>query len=342
MKRKYKSKKKKKDKVIVISIIVFILCILGLFYYYKMMGKEVPILKPKSSLKIVNENSNERPIAVMIDNNVSNNSHAGLQDSYINYEIIVEGGLTRIMALYKDKDVKLIGPVRSARHYFLDYAFESDAIYAHYGWSNFAEADIKQLDVNNINGLYDDAAYWRDNQLKAPHNVFTSTKRIRDYAKDKKDYVGETKNWKLLNYSTKEVSIQNEDGTNTASNVNIKYSNYQTVSYLYDVDNKYYLRSMNGKEHIDKQTSKQLHYKNIIIEKVSNRSIDNYGRQDLDTVGSGEGYFITNGSVKNIRWEKSNRTSKSEYTYEDGTKVKFNDGNTFIHIVPINSIIDIN
>ena len=88
----------------------------------------------------------------MIDTNIGDAKHAGLQDSYVNYEIIVEGGLTRIMALFKDKEVGIVGPVRSARNYFLDYALEHDAVYAHFGWSPNAEADIKELQVQNING----------------------------------------------------------------------------------------------------------------------------------------------------------------------------------------------
>ena len=96
-------------------------------------------------MSVYDVNSNKRPIAVMIDNNVDNDEQVGLQDAYLTYEIIVEGGLTRIMAIYKDVDTSVIGPVRSSRHYFLDYALENDAIYAHYGWSTYAENDIKAL-----------------------------------------------------------------------------------------------------------------------------------------------------------------------------------------------------
>ena len=66
--------------------------------------------------------------------------HAGLQDAYITYEILAEGGITRLMALFKDKDTAKIGSVRSARPYYLDYALENDAIYVHYGWSDQAKS----------------------------------------------------------------------------------------------------------------------------------------------------------------------------------------------------------
>ena len=140
----------KKNIIIGIIFLIIIAGILGYIYLIYSQKEPPKKKKPKNTveekkLTIVDEDSNARPIAVMIDNNIGNGRHAGLQDSYINYEIIVEGGLTRIMAVFKDKDVDLIGPVRSSRHYFLDYALESDAIYAHYGWSTYAQNDIKAL-----------------------------------------------------------------------------------------------------------------------------------------------------------------------------------------------------
>ena len=96
---------------------------------------------------------NTRPIAVMIDNVGSARPQAGLNEAYLVYEIIVEGNLTRLMTVYKDADLEKIGPVRSARHYFLDYALENDAIYVHFGWSPQAQADIGKLRVDNINGM---------------------------------------------------------------------------------------------------------------------------------------------------------------------------------------------
>ena len=99
---------------------------------------------------------------------------------------------------------------------------------------------------------------------------------------------------------------------------------------------------MNGVEHIDKTTAKQLSYKNIIIMKVNNKTIDREGRQDLDTVGMGDGFYITNGYALPIKWSKPSRSEKTQYTYNDGTEVTVNDGNTFIQIVPLTSEIIIN
>lgn len=354
--------KKKIKKNIIVGIIFFIIILGMLGYTYmtyinkeesKKKEKKEPEVEEKE-LTIIDENSNQRPIAVMIDNNIGNGRHAGLQESYINYEIIVEGGLTRIMAVFKDKDISLIGPVRSSRHYFLDYALESDAISAHYGWSTYAQNDIRTLGVNNINGLYDDYPFWRDQSIAAPHNVFTSTEKIYAYAKQK-NYNTTTTSWKLLNYTTDEVNLNEpistttqvnpetgkkekvpvtREGLLTANSVVIPYSYYQTRSYTYDVERKVYLRYMNDTPHIDKVSGQQLYYKNVIIQQVTNSQLDNEGRQDLDTTGSGNGYYITNGYAIPIYWTKSSRSDKTIYKYSDGSKVEINDGNTFVQIMP--------
>ena len=140
---KVKNKQKRKKVIIIIAIVTTIILI-GFAIYFLFFTKNnltpVKVKKEKQKkpevikkLTVYNEDSNARPIAIMIDNNIGNSSHSGLQESYLNYEIIVEGGLTRIMAIFKDKDISQIGPVRSSRHYFLDYALESDCIYTHYG-----------------------------------------------------------------------------------------------------------------------------------------------------------------------------------------------------------------
>jgi len=347
---KKRNKQKKKEQKLVLLIVFIIILSIIILITYMITNKEEqrpietqPIKRIENSkLKIVNLNSDERPIAIMLDNNIGEESHAGLQDSYINYEIIVEGGLTRIMALYKDKNVSLIGPVRSSRHYFLDYALESDSIYVHYGWSPYAEKDIKEMKVNNINGLTDTNQFWRDTTLSSPHNVFTSTEKIRSYLSTK-NYSEKSNNWKLLNYSIETINLNTTNSAEAlpADKISIEYSYYQSRSYTYDSENKYYLRSTNGKAHLDKETKNQLNYKNIIIEYVNNRNLDKEGRQDLTTIGTGLGYYITNGYAIPIKWTKSSRNDKTKYTYANGTEVKVNDGNTFIQIVPVNSNVTI-
>ena len=297
-----------------------------------------PVVNQK--LKIVDVNSKSRPVAVMINNlSAARPVQSGVMDAYIVYEIIVEGGITRYMAVYKDKDTAKIGTVRSSRDYYLDYALENDAIYVHFGWSPQAQELIGKLGVNNINGLYDDA-FWRDNpmNLAYEHTAYTSMDKIIKVAKNKGYRLTSEKDL-LLNYSADEVSIENEESSLKADNVSIRYSNVVTTSYKYNPTDKLYYRSVNGSVQKDYVTKKQYTTKNIIISYVDNGNIsnDNKGRQELNNIGTGKGYYITDGYSIPITWTKTSRNEQTVYKKLNGEEITVNDGNTFIQIAPKDS-----
>ena len=297
-----------------------------------------PVVNQK--LKIVDVNSKSRPVAVMINNlSAARPVQSGVMDAYIVYEIIVEGGITRYMAVYKDKDTAKIGTVRSSRDYYLDYALENDAIYVHFGWSPQAQELIGKLGVNNINGLYDDA-FWRDNpmNLAYEHTAYTSMDKIMKVAKNKGYRLTSEKDL-LLNYSVDEVSIENEESSLKADNVSIRYSNAVTTSYKYNPTDKLYYRSVNGSVQKDYVTKKQYTTKNIIISYVDNGNIsnDNKGRQELNNIGTGKGYYITDGYSIPITWTKTSRNEQTVYKKLNGEEITVNDGNTFIQIAPKDS-----
>ena len=116
-----------------------------------------------------------------------------------------------------------------------------------------------------------------------------------------------------------------------------------TTNYVYDSETKVYKQFVNDKAHTDYETKEQYTVKNIIAYKVGNTTIagDNKGRQDLDNIGTGEGYFITEGKVIPITWEKDSRSSQTVYRDESGNEITVNDGNTWIHIVPTSGSISI-
>lgn len=342
--------KRHKQRKSIFPFIIFLLVICGSAIYIFNSDKEalkdnlkIDInVKTKPKLKIIDEKSNSRPIAIMINNHpkaVPN--HAGLQDAYLIYEIIVEGGYTRMMAIFKDKSTEKIGSVRSSRHYFLDYAMENDAIYVHYGWSPKAQSDIGTYSINNINGLYDNA-FWRDTSLNVAyeHTAFTSIEKIKQII-SKRGYRNTSDVKSVLNYSIKPVDISTKEDSIVANSVTIPYSNYQTTSYKYDAETKLYKRFINNNEHIDAVTKKQYTAKNIIIQKIANYSMDSYGRQDMNNVGNGEGYFITNGYAIPITWSKNSRQEQTIYKYIDGNIIDVNDGNTYIQIQPTTKMTNI-
>ena len=284
----------------------------------------------------------DRPIAVMIDNHNGAWPQAGLNKTYLVYEIIVEGGETRLMALFKGKDVDVIGPVRSSRHYFLDYAMENDAIYAHYGWSPKAKNDISSLEIENLNGIYyGKPTFWRISAKKAPHNAMTSTKTLLDAAK-KKGYKTTSKATSVLTYADEE--IDNSEGKE-ATTVKIPHSYMQNVTYKYDAKTKRYTRYARGVLQKDYTTGKSITTKNIIIMFANNSKLQDgttKDRQDLHNIGTFDGYYITNGKAIKIKCKKENRKSKTVYTdASTGETLKVNDGNTWINICPKNAKVSI-
>lgn len=294
-------------------------------------------------LKIVDANSTSRPYAVMINNiNVARPLQSGLQDAYLIYEIIVEGGITRYMALFMDQNTERIGSIRSARHYFLDYALENDAIYVHHGQSPQAQSDFTALNVDRI--VVDNSnTGWRDTSLNvsSEHTLFTSIAKLNNGVGSKRTT---RNNDLLLNYSVDEIDMASLEGATAATNISIPYSNSYVTSYVYDAENGYYLRSVNGSEHTDYVTKKQYHFKNIITYQVKNTTLndgENKGRQTIENVGEGTGYYISGGYSVPIKWVKKSRKDQTKYYYTNGEELKVNDGNTFIQIQPTSQKLQI-
>ncbi len=304
--------------------------------------QENPPVEEKK-LQVIDLDSNTRPIAIMINNHrTAQPLQTGLNDAYLVYEIVVEGGITRMLAVFKDADTARIGTIRSSRHYFLDYALENDAIYVHYGWSPQAEEDIYNLGINNVNGMVDGNPFWRDTTLNVPteHTVYTSIAGLNETIANK-GYRTTTDEDNLLNYSVDEIDLSTINGAIKADEVKIEYSSYQTNTFVYDSSSKLYKKYSNGTERKDYVTSETFTAKNIITYQVSNYSIDTYGRQDINNIGKGEGYYISNGYAVPITWEKNSASDQTIYRFLDGREITVNDGNTYIQIQPENKNIEI-
>lgn len=341
-----KTERKESGTKTFIIVLILLIVIAGILFAMKIM-KENNTEVANTNDVITNEQeqkndiempktlaSDSRPIAVMIDNHIDAMPQAGLLEADIVYEIIVEGGETRLMLILQDKDVDKIGPIRSARHYFLDYALENDAIYVHFGSSPQALSDIEKYSVDNINGINESStSFWRVSDKYAPHNAVTNTDNIMKIAQ-REGYATKTDKETVLNYVVKEVNL--EDGE-TANTVTIPYSEVNTVKYEYDADKKEYVRYSRGEKQVDWDTKKTITTKNIIIEKADNWTLDDgsgKGRQTLDNIKTLDGYYITNGKVIPIKCEKTSRTSQTVYKDLEGNEIDVNDGKTFIQICP--------
>lgn len=278
-------------------------------------------------------NTTERPIAIMVDNDDNNaRPHAGLNEAYLVYEMVVEGGSTRFLALFKGTDTEKIGPVRSSRHYFLDYVMENDAIYTHFGWSPKAAQDISAYNIQKINGVLgeDGDIFWREEKFKGDwHSAYTSIERIKAKA-DKKGFSQETKRKNGIQYAKSFYTPQSDK---IANEVYMNYSYRYKTGYTYNPEAMLYEKSIMGAPHV-MQNGEAMRVKNILVQLIADTSLgDGTDRRNLITTGSGKGYYITNGVYEEITWSKSGRREDTVYKRADGTPLEINPGKTIVNII---------
>ena len=345
--------KKNKKLIIIIGIVLTVLLLAGtvVAILFKNKAKRENETKEPSSytsidekkeekkVTIVNTDSKTRPYAVMINCHNAALPQAGLDKAYIVYELMVEYGITRMMALFKDVDVNKIGSVRSARTQYLGYVYENDAIYAHAGGAQDA---LNRIASEKINDVDVDGQYGvRDTSLNRAweHTLFTTTNLLNS-ARDSRGFRKDTDGGLLLKYSADELDLSGYENSKVANNISINYSDYRTSNYKYNAESKTYLRSMNDTSNIDLVTGEQYKVKNILVYGVnySNYTYSGYSAyQKIDNIGTGEGYYISNGYAIPIKWEKENEKSKTKYTVAaTGKELIVNDGNTYIQIYPAN------
>ena len=195
------------------------------------------------------------------------------------------------------------------------------------------------MGINNILP-YRAGIFWREKLPVAyEHTEFTSLENIKNAATNKKYRLTSDKE-PLLKYSIDEINLSDHEDAVEADKLDIRYSNYITTNYKYNPEDKLYYRFANDKEHVDYVTKQQYTAKNIIVIYAKNSYIanDNKGRQTLDNLGTGKGYYITDGKAVPITWEKKSRAERTTYKYSDGKEIVVNDGNTYIQIAPVNSL----
>lgn len=292
--------------------------------------------------KATEEIMNKRPVAIMINNIKQACPQVGISRADVIYEMMAEGGITRLMMLATEYDkLDVIGSVRSSREYYIDMAQNHDAIYIHAGGAETAYAAIKQRGINNIDGvnMYTPDGFYRDaaraSTMGLEHSLMTSGKRIVssiDYKKYRTTIKDDFRSpLRFIDYDAEPISLT--DGA--ARHIIIPYNNYTFPQYIYRPAEGVYARyQFNGKEHIDSETGKILTFTNVIVVACKHSyTSDSYGHISIDTTGEGDGYYFTRGTYAKIKWSKKSVDSPIEFTYSDGSPVYLNCGKTFINVV---------
>jgi len=268
-----------------------------------------------------------RPVAVTIDNYKGARPQSGLDKADIIYEIPVEGGITRYLAMFFHGKADVIGPVRSARPYLIDISREWDAVYIHAGQSPQAQTYFKNTSVAHINEMFHPSGFWRDKSRRAPHNLYSSTDNLwREIEK-----LGLDKNSVPEGFEFRDEGEALKGAA--AAELSIPYS-YGKVGYSYDVQSGIYRRFLNGNPYNDLATGAQLSAANVIVQQVTVRAFDSEGRLEVDLIGDGKAWLFSDGSVIEGTWRKDSVTERTRFYEGSGAQMRLKAGQTWIQLVP--------
>lgn len=276
------------------------------------------------------EENTRRPVLATINNHPLARPQSGISEADIIYELAAEGSVTRLLALFQSELPAEIGPVRSARDYFVHIAKGLDAFYVAHGYSPDAKQLLEKRVVDNVNGMqYDGTLFWRSKDRRAPHNSYISGDNILA-AEEKTNSSMEIS--VLPPFSFHESIVDAKIGESISS-ITVKYSsdkNFTSV-YAYDAEKGAYLRTVNGYVTIDKANDEQLGLSNILVFEASHRTIDSVGRQAIDIESGGKAMLFQAGIAKEINWENRDGILMP---IENGLPAKLVPGQTWIHVVP--------
>ena len=291
------------------------------------------VINKLTGLYIKEEDKDNRPIVVMLDNQFSARPQAAIEQADIMYEFLAEGRITRYMAVFYSQRPEHIGPVRSARPYFLLKALEYDPFYVHVGGSMDALAKIKSYKMADIDGL-SSGAFWRESHKKIPHNMYTSSEvPLKDAASKK--YRSQP-DFEFLSFYTEFTVPEGEDATSIkcvykepTKTDKVGY----TTSYKYNNEDHLYYRYTNNGPHKDENSDVQLTSTNVIVQYAKTKVLDSEGRLQVDLVGSGNGDFYTAGKTFPIKWEKKDASSLTRFYTLDDKEILLNPGVTWFQIM---------
>lgn len=275
------------------------------------------------------------PVSIMIENLSLVRPQRGLGEASVVYEALAEGGITRFMAVFAGPgQMSSVGPVRSSREYFVDWADEYGGVYAHVGGSPQAlehlSGDQKLVDLNQIGG--DQIYFWRDSETEAPHNLLTSSEKM---AFAIRDYLGEQPVASFEPWLFKEDAVKADRPTGD-HHVQIDFStDSYAVDWKYERKTNTYVRSNGGEAQVDQLTNEPLRAHTVVVQFVATSLVDQAtGRLDMQTVGTGEAVIFVDGQRIDGTWKKSDEGARTRFYNKQDEEVKFNAGTIWIEVVP--------
>lgn len=271
----------------------------------------------------------------MVENNFEAWPLSGIDKANLVIEALAESSIPRFEAFYANNDtIGKIGPVRSARPYYLDWADPYQALYMHVGGSPDALQLLKKYDLVNLDQFFNDQYYWRDNWRYAPHNVYTSSDLIKNALTDKNlNQAADYQAWKYKD------DLELDKRPDQVNDIIINYTTkeYQ-AKWQYDKQDNDYLRYQGG-DVMKMADGAKIYAKNVIIEVHNTVVLDDVGRKKITTIGEGKALIFRDGTLTSGNWQKDDAKSVTKYLSDKGEEIELNGGTTWVEIVPNEDIL---
>lgn len=291
----------------------------------------LPYVAPFTGIRLEEEQT-QRPIIVTMNNHPLARPQSGIAQADIVYEMLAEGNVTRFLALYQSDIPDVVGPVRSARDYFVEVAKGLDAFFIAHGYSPDAQKMLNARVVDNINGMqYDGILFKRSKERKAPHNSYISKENILAGA----EKVGATMEIHKIPTFSFYDSVEGAKIGDPVSTISIQYGSGASFEnqYTYTPESGLYERKTGGVLTIDKESEEPVEIANVIFMEIPHTTIDNAGRRQLTLNAGGRAYLFQAGTMKVIEWENVDGIL---VPMENGVPAKLVPGKSWISFVPTN------
>ena len=304
---------------------------------------EVPVTPGKTNLltglpNLTDEAVGKRPVAVMVNNTKASFPQYGIAQADIIFEVPVEGGETRFMAMFGDyTQVPKVCSVRSCRMYFPEYAEGFDAVYVNWGMSEAIRPYVNSLNLTHYEGAYNTGGLFdRDADRRAAGKALEHTgyfngpglPEAMEKREERTDIEADKKDTAFNFYEPENVVKPTGDACETFV---IDYSAVKS-RFTYDAETNTYLKEHNGNPQMDGVTGTQLAFTNVLILETDIGAHPNGTHRDVKWINGGTGYYISNGAMQKITWSKASIESRILLFDEDGKELTINAGKSYIGI----------
>jgi hypothetical protein len=343
----------KKRLIFIISVGIVIIVLVGVGLYFLSHDKTIATKsEDKKEEDVISEvlypavldgvmtdqaSANRHPLAILIENHPDSRPQAGLDKASIVYEAIAEGGITRFLAIFGTYEAEKVGPVRSARTYFVDWAHGYDAYLAHVGGNMDALEKIPRDKILDLDQFRYSSPYWREKNanVATEHTMFTSTTKLREQAT--KNKYSTANNFNVMKFKEEPVDAEKASAPEKQK-ISVVFSSAQyNVDFDYDKTTNSYKRSLAGSSHIDRVSKNQLNPKNIIVMTVNRKPTItkiNESGWEMTTIGTGNAQIFIDGKIIKGTWKKTSAADRELFYDEAGNEIVFNRGQFWICVIP--------